>query len=233
MFKSWYRLEGIVTTVDAVLGADQLEQHDEAVKQAAVADRIVLTKCDLAAADAIADIRKRLAALNPGAAVIEAVHGAVDPDAILATGVYDPDTKTADVGRWLNEAAYARDHHGHDHGHHHHHHRHDDEIGSFVLSIDKPVQWTEFSAALSALIQNHGAELLRVKGIVNAARSKKPLVVHSVQHIQHQPTYLPAWPDEDRRTRIVFIVRGLDRATVETALEPVLATSTELKAAGE
>ncbi|MCG8560516.1 MAG: GTP-binding protein [Hyphomicrobiales bacterium] len=222
MFKSWYRLEGIVTTVDTVLGDTQLDENEEAVKQAAVADRIVLTKCDLAEGAQIAALMARLGRLNPGADMIEVRHGAVEPDALLRTGAYDPETKTADVGRWINEAAYeARsDHHDHDHRHAdgaHAHSRHDDRIGSFVLTFEQPVDWQAFSKALNALIKEHGAELLRVKGIVNASDSQRPLAIHAVQHTQHPPSYLNAWPDEDRRSRIVFITRDLDRATVEKA----------------
>ncbi len=86
-----------------------------------------------------------------------------------------------------------------------------------MLTFEAPVAWQDFSRALNGLIKEHGAELLRIKGIVNAAGSRKPLVVHAVQHIQHPPSYLPAWPDDDRRTRLVFITRDVDRATVEQA----------------
>ncbi len=219
MFKTWYRLEGIVTTIDAVLGEAQLDAHEEAVKQVAVADRIVLTKCDLAGADRISAIEARLAQLNPGARIVEAAHGAVDPEAVVLTGLYDPATKTADVGRWIDEAPYEAHAHDHDHEHDHDHarHRHDARIGSFVLTFEAPVPWQDFSRALNALVKEHGAGLLRIKGIVNAAGSRKPLVVHAVQHIQHPPSYLPAWPDDDRRTRLGFIARGVERATVEQA----------------
>ena len=218
MFKSWYRLEGIVTTVDTVLGDSQLDENEEAVKQAAVADRIVLTKCDLAEDTQISALRARIGRLNPGAELIEALHGKVDPDALLRTGAYDPEAKTADVGRWINEAAYDVHDHDHDHhhaGHAHAHSRHDDRIGSFVLTFDQPVDWQAFSKTLSALIKEHGAALLRIKGIIDTSDSERPLAIHAVQHTQHPPSYLNAWPDEDRRSRIVFITRDLDRATVE------------------
>lgn len=224
MFKSWYRLEGIVTTVDAALGSSQLDQNDEAVKQAAVADRLLLTKCDLADDDQILAIKSRLHDLNPGAEVIEVARGEVDPQSILVAGLYDPGTKSADVGRWINEAAIA-DSHEHTHSHAvdgHHDHRHDKGITSFVVTADTPVGWREFSRCLNALIQAHGTSLLRVKGIVNSKESKKPVIVHAVQHIQHAPSYLDAWPDDDHRTRVVFITRDLGREAIDDALAPAL-----------
>lgn len=225
MFKSWYRLEGIVTTVDAALGSGQLDTHEEAVKQAAVADTLLLTKCDLVSEADIEHVRTRLGALNPGARTVEVSHGSVDPEVIIRTGLYDPDSKSADVRRWINEAAYQDHGHDHDHDHEHDHgshgpleSRHDAHIASFVLSTEAPLDWGDFSSALGALIQEHGGNLLRVKGIINCEGSERPLVVHAVQHIQHQPSYLPEWPDDDRRTRLVVIARDLDRATVEAAL---------------
>lgn len=233
MFKSWYRLEGIITTVDAALGASQLDANDEAVKQAAVADRLLLTKCDLAEKDTIAAILGRLHDLNPGATIIEVAHGEVDPEVILVAGLYDPDTKSADVGRWINEAAIVdHDHHHHDHEHdlehdhgHNHQHRHDAGIESYVLTADSPIAWRDFSRDLNALIKEHGTNLLRIKGIVNSKESKKPVVVHAVQHIQHPPSYLDHWPDEDERTRLVFITRDLPRETIDAALSAVLGSA--------
>lgn len=223
MFKSWYRLEGIVTTVDAALGASQLDANDEAVKQAAVADRLLLTKCDLAEKETIAAILGRLHDLNPGATIIEVAHGEVDPDMILVAGLYDPGAKSADVGRWINEAAIAD--HGHQHHHHNHAHRHDAGIQSYVLTADTPVAWRDFSRGLNALIKEHGTSLLRIKGIVNSKESKKPVVVHAVQHIQHPPSYLDDWPDEDERTRLVFITRDLPRETIDAAMSTVLGSA--------
>lgn len=224
MFKSWFRLEGIVTTVDAVLGSSQLDQNTEAVKQAAVADRLLLTKCDLADEAQIRAIMARIHQLNPGANIIEVAHGEVDPEAILVAGLFDPQSKSADVVRWINEEAIAEGHdHGHDHSHHEH--RHDEGIATFVVTAEAPVAWRDFSRCLNALIKEHGAKLLRVKGIVNSKESKKPVVVHAVQHIQHPPSYLDDWPDEDQRTRMVFITRELARQTVDDALAPALGSA--------
>jgi G3E family GTPase len=127
LLASRYRLDGVVTTVDGVNGASTLDNHDEAIKQAAVADRLLLTKVDIAEAPKLADLKHRLAHLNPGAQAISISGGEIDPNQILNAGLYNPETKTADVKRWLHEEAYAEDHR-HDHGHGHHH-GHDDGHG--------------------------------------------------------------------------------------------------------
>jgi G3E family GTPase len=206
-----YRLDGVITVMDAVNGSATLDAHPEAVKQAAVADRIVLTKTDLAST-ALADaLRARLAELNPAAPMLEAAKGEATPDKLFGCGLYDPDKKIADVKRWLKEEAYA-DAHGH---HHHDLNRHDDHIRSFVLTADKPIPGGTLDMFFELLRANYGDKLLRMKGIVQLAETPDgPLVVHGVQHVFHPPARLPQWPDADRRTRIVFITRDLPEATV-------------------
>ncbi len=200
------RLDAIVTTVDAVNAPRQLAEHQEAVKQVALADRLLLTKTDLAD-DTV--LRPRLAALNPAAPLIAVRHGDVAPDALFGAGLFDPDRKTPDVRRWLNEAAY------HDHGHHHDHdHDHHAGIEAFCLAFDAPLEWDSVSAWLSRLRQERGGDLLRVKGILALQGEDAPIAVHGVHHIFHPPVRLAAWPDADRRSRIVFITRGITRGDV-------------------
>ena len=138
LLASRYRLDGVVTTVDAVNGGSTLDNHEEAIKQAAVADRILLTKVDIADAAPLAELKHRLQHLNPGAEAISITAGEIDPNAILNAGLYNPDTKSADVKRWLHEEAYEGSHdhghshkhdHGHDHGHKHDDHGHDHASG--------------------------------------------------------------------------------------------------------
>ncbi len=218
MFKEWYALEGIITTVDAVLGMAELDAHPEAVKQAAVADRIVLTKRDLTGDTEVDALTARLHALNPAAPVIAAAMGQVAPDALFGGGTFDARSKSLDVQAWLAAEAYD--------GHRHHHdvdvNRHDDHIHSFCITIDDPVDWIAFGRRMDELLAAHGADLLRVKGIVNAKGEGRPLVIHGVQHVRHPPIYLDQWPEgpdgEDRRTRLVFIARDVDRETVAAAL---------------
>jgi G3E family GTPase len=217
-----YRLDGVIATVDAVNGMDQLDRQAESVKQAAVADRIVLTKADLAGETA--GIEARLRRLNPAAPILHAVEGRVGVAGLFDAGLYNPATKSLDVQRWLNEAAYAGagDDHGHDHGAHHHEHghgqdaapldrnRHDNHIRAFCLRWEKPLDWSKFLDWIEMLISLHGANLLRIKGVLNVAGSTGPVAVHGVQHLFHPPVELPAWPDADRGSRLVFITRDVD-----------------------
>ncbi|NRG16848.1 GTP-binding protein [Rhizobiales bacterium] len=217
-----YRLDGVVTLVDAVNGNDTLDSHDEAVRQAAVADRIVLTKTDLIESDAQRSgfdwLLERLGSLNPGARRLDASAGEAVPANLIGTGLYDPESKIPDVARWLNEEAY-RDHgHHHHHGHDHSHdvNRHDSRIRAFTLSTSKPVQTAALEMFLDLLRSAHGPKLLRVKGVVRIAEDPdRPVVIHGVQHVFHPPATLPAWPDgDDRRTRLVFITCDLPEGFV-------------------
>ncbi|WP_249691912.1 GTP-binding protein [Stappia sp. WLB 29] len=231
-----YQLDGVVTLVDAVNGLATLDAQEEAVKQVAVADRIVLTKTDLAegvgALDPDSPLRRRIARLNPAAPVIIAASGEASAERLIGTGLYDPATKTADVARWLNEEAYRDGHgghshghthahdHGHSHGHHDHDHSHDvnrhgDSIRAFSLSTDRPIPAAALEMFLDLLRSAHGPKLLRMKGVVQIAEDPdRPVVLHGVQHVFHPPATLPAWPDDDHRSRLVFITRDLPEAFV-------------------
>jgi G3E family GTPase len=215
-----YMTDGVVTTIDAVNGAATIDRQVEAVKQAAVADRLLLTKCDLATPEVRRALEARLAALNPGAALIEVAQGMVDPSFLFDLGLFDPRAKTVEVQRWLREEAVAESGHGHAHEHGQHDvNRHDDKISSFCIVRDQPMSWTALSGWLDALASMRGEDLLRVKAIVAIAeKPDQPVVLHGVQHLFHPPVLLPAWPSDDRRTRIVFITRDLPREQIEKSL---------------
>jgi G3E family GTPase len=207
-----YRLDGVVTVVDAVNGFSTLDAHAEAVKQAAMADRLVLAKTDLAPAADIARLTARLHALNPAAPILDAAKGEATAERILACGLYDPQRKIPDVKRWLAAEAYAD---GHDHHHHHDVNRHDAHIASFVLTADKPIPAGALEMFLELVRATHGAKLLRLKGIVQLAEMPDtPVVVHGVQHVFHPTARLERWPDDDHRSRLVFITRDLPERTV-------------------
>jgi G3E family GTPase len=220
-----YMVDGVVTTVDAVNGTGTLDAQVEAVKQAAVADRLLVTKCDVASTDGRRALEARLAALNPGAPLIEVTGGAVDPAILFNLGLYDPTAKTVEVQRWLGDEAFAHAHDEHEgpdeHGRGHHHgrhdvNRHDAHISSFCITRDKPISWTALSGWLDALTSMRGTDLLRIKAIVAIdERPGQPVVLHGVQHLFHPPVLLPEWPSDDHRTRIVFITRDLSRETIE------------------
>ncbi len=199
-----HSLGGVVTTVDAINGASQLDEFTESVKQAAVAERIVLTKTDIATPDQRAAILERLGALNPATPVFEVVDGDIDPGKLFDTG-------EGEIRQWLMADAWA-DADRHDHAHTH-------GINSFCLIHEKPVVWQALRVWLESVVSSRGADLLRVKGIVNVAGLDAPVVVHGVQHVFHEPTRLRQWPDGDRRTRIVFITRGIEQGDLQRAFE--------------
>jgi G3E family GTPase len=233
-----FRLQGIVTVVDTINGMATLDAHPEAVKQAAVADRIVLTKTDMmpnlaqaAAPQALSALRRRLHQLAPFARLIDVSEASAAN--LFDTGLWNPETKHADVRKWLNaedlaEAAAeesASDHHdghlGHDHNHVHGHahghpahndvNRHDARIRAFCLRSDKALAPRAFDTFVEMLRQIHGPNLLRVKGILSLSDNPaRPVVIHGVQHVFHPPQRLDAWPDADHSTRIVFIVRDIE-----------------------
>ena len=217
-----YRLDGVVTVVDAVNGAATLDAHAEAVKQAAVADRLVLTKTDLADAKQRETITARLRALNPAAPTLDASKGEALPARILNCGLYDPDTKIPDVKKWLAAEAYAN---VHDHHHHHDVNRHDEHIASFVLTADSdPGRHAGHVSRTPA--RDVRRQLLRLKGIVQLAEMPDtPVVVHGVQHVFHPTARLERWPDDDRRTRLVFITRDLPERTVAELFEAFIGTA--------
>lgn len=210
-----YRLDGVVTTVDAVNGEVTLDRHFEAVKQAAVADCLLLTKTDLVATGAIGALTTRLRALNPTARMQCVVDGKVVPGDVLGVEQYDPLLKSADVRAWLAHEGRGGGHHHHGRHHHHDVNRHDDHIRAHCIVLDEPVEEAAFAHWLDLMASMRGEKLLRVKGLVQVAeRPYEPLVVHGVQHVFHPPRRLPAWPSADHRTRLVFITRDIEYAEI-------------------
>ena len=208
------RLDTVVTTVDAVNGLRQIDEHAEAVKQAALADRLLLTKSDLTPPATIEDLQRQLVALNPGATRHVVTNGEIVPDALFGAALFDPSRKTVDVRRWINEDAYES--HGRDNDEHRHgDHRH--EIRACCISSDQPLSWNALSSWLGRLRRGAGDDLLRVKGIVNLIGESAPVAIHGVHHIFHPPVLLDAWPDSDHRSRIVFITRGIDPGELEAS----------------
>lgn len=237
------RLDGVLATVDAVNGMATLDNHEEAIKQAAMADRIIITKADMPEAQAgLAALKARLQLLNPGADILEASDTRTGYAALFECGLYNPETKTADVQRWLRAEAYEDDHlhdhahhhdhdhvcgpdcnhdHGHDHGDHHHHH--DDAIRSFSLRHKEPIPFSTFEMFLDLLRSTHGEKLLRVKGIVQIAEDPdRPLVIHGVQKIFHPPARLPKWPKDEHETLLVMIVKDLPETYVRELFDAFL-----------
>jgi G3E family GTPase len=227
-----FRLDGVITLLDAVNGSATLDRHPEAVKQAAVADRLIITKTDLVDdKPALAALKACLSQLNPTALQLDAARGEASPSELFNIGLYDPERKTPDVRRWLNAEALERGEHDHVHDIN----RHDAKIRAFALRHAEPLPPAAVDLFFELLRSAHGTHLLRVKGIIALADDpERPLVMHGVQHVFHPPARLDAWPDDDHTTRIVFILYDLEPSFIEAlwnALANVAATDTPDRAA--
>jgi G3E family GTPase len=187
LVKHHYRLEAVVTTVDAQHGL----RHHESEAQAAAADRLVVTKTDVADPAAVT---ARLRRLNPAAPIVESAFGDVAPAELFDGSEHDPRDLVYDDS--------------HEHAH---------EVRALCVTLDEPLDWTAFGIWLTMLLQARGGEVLRVKGLLDVG-TEGPLVLNGVQHVVHPPEHLPAWPDDDRRSRIVFIGRGLEQEALEASL---------------
>lgn len=207
------RLDGVITLVDAVNGMATLDNHMEAVKQVAVADRVILTKTDMA--DEPALLIERLKALNPTAQLFE--DDAPKAEKIFNCGLYNPETKTANVRSWLNDEAITS------HDHHHDVNRHDARIRAFTLQSDNAVDALALSTFIDLLRSAHGPNLLRVKGIIKLKEQPdRPVVLHGVQEIFHPPATLEKWPDDDHRTRLVMITKDLSKEFVSKLFDALM-----------
>ncbi len=226
-----YRFDGIVATVALNNGSNTLGQHVEAVKQAAMADVLLLTKGDIATQDDRAELAQRLKGLNPAAPRWEVRSGEIEPGKLLNLGLFSQPGKIQAVERWLREEAdadralhrpYGQDHlhrsAGEDDGHDGVN-RHGDRIRAFCFTLDEPISERALIAWMEQLKQLLGNNILRVKGIVNVSGSAQPVVVHGAQHTLHAPIRLPAWPNQDRCSRLVFITQDVTRGEIEATFD--------------
>ena len=210
-----FRLATVLTTVDSVNGSETLDRHVESVRQAAAADTLILTKTDLAAAADVLALSRRLNDLNPAAPIVQSFGGDAELGSLFEN--------TSNTASWFKataeprQAAFAS--------------RRADEnphrgIRSFSLVIDDPLDWTAFGVWLTMLINRHGSRVLRVKGILSLLDEANPVAVHGVQHLIHPPLHLSAWPDGQRRSRLVFIVDGIDPDQLRRSLAVFMALDT-------
>ena len=217
LITQYYRLDGVITTIDAAAGETTLDTQYESVKQVAVADRLLITKSDLVNDKKIDEIRKRLTLINPAAPSITVLNGNVSTDDIFGCGLYDLSKKIPDVDKWLKEEEYAVSH-----KHQSSHlniNKHDDNIRAFCVTYDQPIRLDSIEQWFDLIMLLKGPDLLRIKGIVNILGMDGPIIIHGVQHIFHPPVELKVWPAEDRRTRIVFITRNVDKGLLEESLK--------------
>jgi G3E family GTPase len=197
-----HHLAGLVSTLDGRLGQAQLADTPECVKQIAMADAVVLSKTDMPSAETEA-LRATVQTLNPGVVVVLAREATSD----IITTLGRPEAMDL-------AALTAGDIHGHPGHHHHGINRHAAGIQAVPLVIEEPQDWMSLSMWLSFIITTHGEHLLRLKGVVNIAGEPGPIVINGVRHIFHEPAHLPTWPDADRRTRLVFILKDLEPTVI-------------------
>lgn len=209
-----YRLDGIVVCVDGLLGAKTLDEHSQAVKQAAIADRLVLTKTDLADATSVQTLRARLIELNPAAPILIAIHGVVAAKDLINAGLFD-ERFVPHVEHWLGHEAIKLAHPGHDHPGH----AHGSSIRTFVLEADGPLDFMVFQDWLETLLATQGANVLRLKGVLDVKDVDRPIAVHGVQHVFHPPAALPNWDSIERVSRIVFITKNLSEGAVRATFQ--------------
>jgi G3E family GTPase len=221
-----FTFESLVTTVDAVNGLNTLKAHPVALKQAAIADQIVLTKLDLVDAASLEALKESIRSLNKVAPLHVAHQGEIDPDLLFMA----PGAMRGEVQHdlWLRENDWNAaghkhlDEHDHDHQHDHDdsHAAHDSAIASYSIVRDQPISWAAFQSWLTMISAMRGDDLLRVKGIVNVLEHPdRPIVIHGVQHVFHPPRTLEKWPGNDRRTRLVFITRNIEKDDIDMTLQ--------------
>lgn len=229
--KTQYHLDSVISTVDCVYAQQQFEEFYETVKQAAVADRVILTKTDLVEPAIVEQVKQRLNVLNPGAMMLESVNGNVDVKQLFSAGLYNPTTKSLDVQQWLQAESYQQPHHHHEFDYSYHDHiRHDEYIQSFCLEYDKPLSWKILNIWFQQLTTLRGKDLLRIKGLLYTEETDLPVVVQGVQHIFQPPTTLEKWPKSQPLTQIVFITRNIHKSVLEKMLDILVNSKTPAEA---
>lgn len=219
MLGAHYRLDGVVTLVDAVNALWQLSSSPEAEQQIALADRIFITKCDLATAEDISALEQTISTINPHAEIRRCSMGELHPQDLIGIGLQNlradgntlrflgelrPENSGQQGGAYLGAKLPSR---------------HDPAVSTLSLRFDQPFTWASFSASMELLIALRGKDLLRVKGIVNVEGN--PVVVQGVGHVFHPPLTLERWPSDDQQTRLVFITRNIEANSLRSLFSAV------------
>jgi G3E family GTPase len=216
MLRYQVRLANIITTVDGMHGVTQLRKHPESLRQAAIADRLVITKTDLISREQLKGLKSDLSRLNPTSRIFDVQSDYFDASALLTEGIADAASKLREVQHWL-DSSFEADQHDHD-AHDHHGSAHSSNIKSFSLRVEEEIDWAAFGVWLTALLHRHGEKVLRVKGLLNVADASGPIVLHGVQHVVHPPVHLEQWPDQDHASRIVFVLQGIEPALLKRSM---------------
>ncbi len=230
-----YRLETLVTTVDALYGEQQLDEYDESVKQAALAHHLILTKIDLVDVATLQALKQRLQSFNPTATIQEVnfQQDTLNAAKLFKTAHYNNQTEQLDVARWLNADRYIQHQQetpdDPDHAHDEHQpHRHDRYIKTFCIEHSEPLHWLTLERWIQQLTRLRGKDLLRVKGIAYTYETDLPVIIQGVQHVFQPPTTLDAWPSDERRSQIVFITRNIEKTIVERLLHTLIKSKTPI-----
>jgi G3E family GTPase len=213
VIESTYRLDAVVVTIDSVYGLEQLESTPEALKQAAVADVLLITKTDLASSQQLHDLKEKLVTINPGATQHKVIHGELDPIFVIDVGLFDIASKAPEPQRWLRapykpslpKGTLPQKVHAED-------------IVSFTVTMPQPLEWADLRPHLLKFCQTFGKNLLRLKGIIYAEDQPSPLAIHAVHFTPYPPTLLEGWQEDDPQSRIVIIGKGLDELEIRKAL---------------
>lgn len=216
VIESVYRLDAVIVTIDSVYGLQQLKNNPEALKQAAVADVLLLTKSDLVNDVEITPLLEQLTAMNPTATQHRISDGEIDPSRIIDVGLFDATTKQANPIRWLRDPAknnltksVLSVRHLHD------------GITRFTVTLPDPIRWQDLKPVILKLCQLHGESLLRLKGIIHAVDQKHPLAIHAVHFTPYPATLLVGWSEENPQSRIVIIGKNIDENAVRKILTQV------------
>lgn len=219
MLRRQVRLANIIATVDAIFGAEQIDSHEESLRQAAIADRIVLTKTDIAISEQISLVKEKIHKVNSTAMILDANKEKSLWHLLFDIDPFDPNTKSSEVQNWLKHLPDIKIV---DSEHRYHEEYHNDDIQTFSIRTEEPLNWTAFAIWLSALLHRYGKNILRIKGLLNIPDALGPVVLNTVQSHITPPMHLDEWPDEDRSSRIVFIVQGILPNTIRNSLDTFL-----------
>jgi len=215
VIESTYRLDAVVVTIDSIYGLQQIAENAEALKQAAVADVLVLTKTDLASSEQIRALQEKLTDINPGATQHKIIQGELDPAFVIDVGLFDVASKQAEPQRWLRIPSKPKLPKG---TLPQNNKAHDEDIVSFTVTMPSPLRWADLKPHLLWFCQTYGKNLLRLKGIIHATDQAAPLAIHAVHFTPYPPTLLEGWSEETPTSRIVIIGKGLNELEIRKAL---------------
>ena len=222
IIRNHFGLGNIICTLDGMVGLSTLANHEEATKQLAVADRVLITKADIAPSENVARLEKTAKKINPICDVVQSTGSGFAASFLLDEDLNKLERRGLEVSRWFEN------HESSNHKHEHSSDVHGQGLNSFVIKYDAPIDWTAFGIWLTALLHAHGEFILRVKGLLHVRESDTPVVLHGVQHVVHPPLHLESWPSEERQSKIVFITKGISEDAIRHSLTTFLSIAERL-----